>query len=190
MSYYDEALALLEQSRPEAVADFRLKYLAGKAKIAGANQLFRVMSYEEMQVWNKIAPPGSTAMNAALMETLFVGTRYNSTWLTFDRPYVFNRQAVNEPQNREGQQFVMVLNLRNQTKEILTNTMIPDVSLQGISQAIRKGSCRCKVEGGTITLGLPLPVLKQMAPNTTIEKLGGHLIPHTITLPVNRQTRG
>lgn len=36
-------------------------------------------------------------------------------------------------------------------------------------------SCRCKVEGGTITLGIALPVLETMAINMSIEHLGGRL---------------
>ena len=186
MSYYEEALVSLNQTRPEAVADFRTRYAAGKAKIAKANQLFRLMSYEETQIWNKISPPGATQMNAVLMKTLFQGSRYNSSWFTFDRPYVFNRQAINDPKNREGQTFVMVLNLAQNMKIILIGNMLPDVSLKGIPADIKKGSCRCKDEGGVITLGIPLPVLEQMASNMTIEHLGGHLIPHSIAASSNR----
>ncbi len=189
MSYYDEALVLLKRKRPEAVLDFQTKYAAGKAKISAATQLFRVMSHAETLIWNKISPPGSTAMDPVLMKTLIGGGSYTSIWFTFDRPYVFNRQAINDPKNREGQHFVMVMTLRHQMKTILIDTMIPDVSLKGIKEDIKKGSCRCKVEGGTITLGLSLPVLEQMALSMTIEHLGGHLIPHKITLPVNQPSR-
>jgi hypothetical protein len=178
MSYYDEALPYLKASRPHDIPDFQAKYNAGKAKILAAQQLFRLMSVEETRAWNRVAPPGATGMNPALMRTLFVGGGgYTSKWFTFDRPYLFNRQTINVPGGRDGQQFLMVLALGHEMKNTLVKKLLPDVRLDGLPDVMKSDSCRCKVEGGTVTLGVSLPVLEKMAINMQVEQLGARMVP-------------
>ena len=112
MSYYDEAVVYIKKLRPADMPEFESKFAAGKAKILGAEHLFRLMSPEESEVWNRVAPPGAKGMTPSLMQSLFVGGGgYTSKWFTFDRPYLFNRQKLNEPGKREGQTFLMTLPL-------------------------------------------------------------------------------
>ena len=176
MSYYDEALPYIKQTRPSDIPEFQTKYAAGKAKILAAEHLFRLMSAEESQVWSRVAPAGTKGMTPSLMQSLFVGGGgYTSKWFTFDRPYLFNRQTINEPGGRDGQTFLMTLPLGHEMKNTLIKKLLPDVRLDGIPQHMKTDSCRCKVEGGTITLGIALPVLEKMAINMSIEHLGGRL---------------
>jgi hypothetical protein len=176
MSYYDEAVVYIKKLRPADMPEFESKFAAGKAKILGAEHLFRLMSPEESEVWNRVAPPGAKGMTPSLMQSLFVGGGgYTSKWFTFDRPYLFNRQKLNEPGKREGQTFLMTLPLGHEMKNTLIKKLLPDVRLDGIPQHMKTDSCRCKVEGKTITLGISLPVLEKMAINMNIEHLGGRL---------------
>ena len=48
---------------------------------------------------------------------------------------------------------------------------------RNVPQAMKTDSCRCKMEGRTITLGISLPVLEKMAINMNIEHLGGRITP-------------
>ncbi len=117
-------------------------------------------------------------MNASLMRNLFVGAGgYTSKWFTFDRPYLFGRQTINQPGGREGQGLLMVLPLGHAMKNTLLKKLLLDTILQGIPQNMKKDFCRCKVEGGTITLGISLPVLEKMAINMNIEHLGARVTP-------------
>jgi hypothetical protein len=176
MSYYAEALKYLKATRPGDIPDFEMKYSVGKAKILGAERLFRLMSANEAEVWNGVSPANSENMDPSLIKTVFVGGGgYTSKWFTFDRPYLFNRQTINEPGGREGQGFLMVLTLGHEMKNTLLKKLLPDVRLDGIPQHMKTDSCRCKVEGGTVTLGISLPVLEKMAINMTIEHLGARL---------------
>ena len=178
MSYHDEAIKQLKQSHPQNIPEFERVYAAGKAKILAAQHLFRLMSTEEATVWNRVAPPTATKMNASLMRNLFVGGGgYTSKWFTFDRPYLFGRQTINQPGGRDGQGLLMVIPLRHEMKNTLLKKLLPDTILQGIPQHMKTDSCRCKVEGGTITLGIPLSVLEKMAINMNIEHLGGRITP-------------
>ncbi len=178
MSYYDEAVTYLKRVRPADIPEFQMKYAAGKAKLLAAEQLFRLMSHDETQAWNLVSPPSATGMNPRLMNTLFKGGGgYTSKWFTFDRPYLFNRQTLNQPGGRDGQGFVMILQLGYEMKNTLLKKMLPDVNLDGIPEHMKTDSCRCKVEGGTITLGISLPVLEKMAINMTIEHLGARRTP-------------
>jgi hypothetical protein len=178
MSYYDEALTYLKQARPAAIPEFQTKYAAGKAKILSAENLFRLMSHEETEAWNRVSKPGETKMNPAMMQTLFHGGGgYTSKWFTFDRPYLFNRQTINQPGGRDGQGFLLILALGHEMKNTLLKKLLPDVNLDGIPHHMKTDSCRCKVEGGTITLGISLPVLEKMAVNMTIEHLGARITP-------------
>jgi hypothetical protein len=178
MSYYDEAIPYLKATRPFDIPEFQTKYAAGKAKILASEHLFRLMSVEETKVWNKASPPNSHGMHPNVMASLFVGGgAYTSKWFTFDRPYLFNRQTINEPGGREGQGFLMVILLNHEMKNTIVKKLLPDVKLDGLPQPMKTDSCRCKVEGGTITLGLSLPVLEKMAINMTIEQLGARLTP-------------
>jgi hypothetical protein len=179
MSYYDEALDYMK-GRPDDIPGFQAKYAAGKDRILTAEHLFRLMSPEEAAIWNRVSPPNSTGMNPAQIGDVFIGGGgYMTKWFTFDRPYLFGRQAINQPGGREGQGFLMVLRLGHEMKNTIIKKLLPDVKLDGIPQHMKDGSCRCKVEGGTITLGIPLPVLKKMAINMTIERLGARTTPWT-----------
>lgn len=178
MSYYDEALPYLKETRPEDIPEFQSKYAAGRDKILAAENLFRLMSEAEAKVWNEVAAPDTDKMESELMHTLFQGGGgYTSKWFTFDRPYLFNRQTINAPGGREGQGFLMVLPLKHEMKNTILKKLLPDVKLDGIPDHMKTDSCRCKVEGGTITLGISLPVLEKMAINMTIEHLGGRITP-------------
>ena len=178
MSYHDEAIKQLKQSHPQNIPEFERVYAAGKAKILAAQRLFRLMSIEEARVWNRIAPPTATKMNASLMRYVFVGGGlYTSTWFAFDRPYLFSRQTINVHGGRDGQGLIMVIPLGHEMKNTLLKKLLPDMILQGISTHMKTDSCRCKVEGGTITLGIPLSVLEKMAINMNIEHLGGRITP-------------
>jgi hypothetical protein len=137
------------------------------------------MSTEEATMWNRVAPPTATKMSASLMQNLFVGGgSYTSKWFTFDRPYLFGRQTINQPGGRDGQGLLMVLPLGHEMKNTLLKKLLPDTILHGIPQYMKIDSCRCKVEGGTITLGISLPVLEKMAINMNIEHLGARITPH------------
>jgi hypothetical protein len=178
MSYYEEALPILKRLRPTDVPEFQMKYSSGKAKILFSEYLFRLMLVDEAAIWNKVAPPGSIQMQPAMMKTLFVGGGgYTSKWFTFDRPYLFTRQKLNTPGGREGQGFLMTIPLGHEMKNTLIKKMLPDVSLQGLPEALKSDSCRCKVESGTITLGISMPVLEKIAINMSIEHLGGRITP-------------
>lgn len=178
MSYYEEALVHLKKVRPNDIPDFQMKYAAGKAKILASEHLFRLLSVDEAKVWASAVTADSAAMNPAMMQSLFVGGGgYTSKWFTFDRPYLFNRQTINEPGGRDGQGFLMVMPLKHEMKNTLLKKMLPDVRLSGIPEQLKNDSCRCKVEGGTVTLGIALPVLEKMAINMTIERLGARITP-------------
>ena len=178
MSYYEETIPYLKKVRPTDIPDFQTKYAAGKAKILAAQHLFRLMSPEEAQVWNRVSPPNATGMKPDMIETVFHGGGgYTSKWFTFDRPYLFNRQTINEPGGREGQGFLMILQLGHEMKNTIIKKLLPDVSLDGIPQHMKHDSCRCKVEGGTVTLGLSLPIMQKMAINMKVEHLGARLTP-------------
>jgi hypothetical protein len=113
-----------------------------------------------------------------MIHRIFVGGGgYTSKWFTFDRPYLFNRQTINEPGGRDGQGFLMILTLGHELKNTLIKKMLPDVNLSGIPDALKSDSCRCKVEGGTVTIGISLPVLEKIAINMNIEHLGARLTP-------------
>lgn len=177
MSYYDQAVTILKTARPKDIPEFQQKYAAGRTKILTANSLFRLMSHEESQAWSRVAKPDTTGMMPVMMHTLFGGGGYTSKWFTFDRPYRFNRQTINEPGGREGQGFLIVIPLNHEMKNTLVNKLLPDVSLAGLPDVLKSDSCRCKVEGGTITLGVSLPVLQKIATNMSIEHLGARLTP-------------
>ncbi len=195
MKFSDQVEERLKKIRPQDVWLFRLLYERGSSKVSSATRLFRVMTAEEKDIWNKISPPKSNGMDPNLMQDLIKSGTCPEKWFTFDRPdlesdgqptprdfnpYVFKAtQEINNPKGREGYGFVMAVTLRHQAKTILNNTMIPEgVRLKGISKRIKDNSTRCKYENGNCTLGLPLTVLQQMAPNMTIEHLGAHLVPH------------
>ena len=136
------------------------------------------MSQEEAALWNQVAPPNAEKMSRELMHSVFVGGGgYRSKWFSFDRPYLFGRQAINQPGGREGQEVLMVIPLRFEVKDTLIKKLLPDTNLNGVSEELRDGSCRCKVEGKTITIGISLPVLERIAQNMTIQHLGGRLTP-------------
>jgi hypothetical protein len=117
-------------------------------------------------------------MNPASMRQLFIGGGgYTSKWFTFDRPYLFGRQKINQPGGREGQGFLMVLPLTHELKNTILKKLLPDVSLNGFPQEMKTGSCRCKVEGGTMTLGISQPVLEKIARNMNIEHIGARMTP-------------
>ena len=178
MSYYEEAINHLKMSHPQNIPVFERVYALGKAKILAAQHLFRLMSTEEAAVWNRVAPPTATKMNASLMRNLFIGGGgYTSKWFTFDRPYLFGRQTINQPGEREGQGLLMVIPLGHEMKNTLLKKLLPDTILHGIPQHMKSDSCRCKVEGETITLGISLPVLEKMAINMNIELLGARITP-------------
>jgi len=178
MSFYDQAIAVLKSTRPSDIADFQTKYAAGKAKILASDHLFRLMSVEESKKWTLVSPPGTKEMSPSLMPKIFEGGGgYTSKWFTFERPYVFTRQKINEPGGREGQGFLMTIILGHEMKNTLIKKLLPDVSLNGFSEELKANSCRCKVEGGTVTLGISLPVLEKMAINMEIEHLGGRVTP-------------
>lgn len=71
----------------------------------------------------------------------------------------------------------MVLPLGHEMKNTILKKLLPDVKLDGIPDHMKTDSCRCKVEGGTITLGISLPVLEKMAINMTVELLGARITP-------------
>ncbi|MEO6563754.1 MAG: hypothetical protein ABIN99_12040 [Nitrosospira sp.] len=181
MSYYERAIPHLKQVRPTDIPEFQEKYTAGKAKILSSKQLFRLMSKDEAETWSRVSKPNTTGMNPELIQTVFSGGgTYTSKWFTFDRPYLFNRQTINQPGGRDGQGFLMILQLEHEMKNTIIKKLLPDVKLDGIPQNMKNDSCRCKVEGGTITLGLSLPVMKKMAVNMTIEHLGARLTPRPL----------
>jgi hypothetical protein len=177
MSYYDEAIELLKQNHPQTIPEFQRLYAVGRAKILAAQKLFRLMSPDEATVWNRVAPPTATNMNASLMRNLFVGGGYARKWFTFDRPYLFGRQTINQLGEREGQGLLMVILLGHEMKNTLLKKLLPDTNLQGIPEHMKTDSSRCKNEGGTITLGIPLPVLEKMAINMNIEHVGARITP-------------
>ncbi|HEY4358630.1 MAG TPA: hypothetical protein VGN16_22985 [Acidobacteriaceae bacterium] len=178
MSYFDQAIPYLKKVRPKDIPEFQTKYSAAKAKILAANHLFRLMSPEEATVWNKVAPPGSDGISPTMIPLLFAGGGgYTSKWFTFDRPYLFNRQEINVPGGRDGQGMLLTIALGHEMKNTLLKKMLPDVSLQGIPEALKSDSCRCKVEGGTITIGISIPVLEKIAGNMQVEHLGARLVP-------------
>lgn len=178
MGYFEEAIPILKRLRPTDIPEFQQKYSSGKAKILASDYLFRLMSVTEMAIWNKVAPQGSTGIQPPMMKLLFEdGGSYTSKWFTFDRPYLFNRQTLNEEGGREGQGFLMTIPLNHEMKNTLIKKLLPDVNLQGLPDTLKKDSCRCKVEGGTITLGISLPVLEKIAINMSVEHLGGRLTP-------------
>jgi hypothetical protein len=178
MSYYDEAIRYLKKARPEDIPEFQTKYQAGVAKILSAERLFRLMSPDEAKIWSQVSFPQSMGMDPELMKTLFVGGGgYTSKWFTFDRPYLFGRQTINQHGGRDGQGLLMTLPLGHEMKNTILKKLLPDVKLDGLPDRLKSDSCRCKVEGGTITLGISLPVLEKMAINMTIEHLGGRITP-------------
>ena len=178
MSYRDEAINILKNSYPENIPEFELVYALGRAKILAAQYLFRLMSKEEAAEWDRVAPTASTKMDASLMRYLFLGDGiYMSKWFAFDRPYLFGRQSVNKPGGRDGQCLLMVVPLTHEMKNTLLIKLMPHTILLGIPQHMKTDSCRCKVEGGTVTLGISLPVLEKMAVNMTIQHLGARITP-------------
>ncbi|MFI8384884.1 hypothetical protein [Pseudomonas sp. NPDC079086] len=178
MSYREEAIKILLKSYPEKVPEFKRVYDLGRAKILAAQYLFRLMSKEKAAEWSRVAPPISKKMDASLMRYLFVGGGgYTSKWFTFDRPYLFRRQTINQLGGREGQGLLMVIPLEHEMKNTLIKKL-PDTNLEGVPQHMKTDSCRCKVEGGTITLVISLPVLEKMAINMSIAHLGARITPH------------
>jgi|GEM_PF-2730112 len=187
MSYHDEAFVRLKKSNPAIITKFELRYQLGIQKLQNAIHLFRLMSYEETQSWKNLSTPGATGINPTLIKRVFNpnASQYARKWFTFDRPYRFNRQIINQRSNnnrgiqntREGQEFLLVIPLSHSVKNTIIKKLLPDISLQGFLPAeMLKNSSRCKTEGGTVTLGLPLAVLERIARNLTIEKLGGRLV--------------
>ncbi|MFM2027237.1 MAG: hypothetical protein RLZZ339_1954 [Cyanobacteriota bacterium] len=178
MSYYDEAIKHLKLIRPDDIPNFQMRYQAGKSKILASERLFRLMSHDEAILWNRLSPPNAEGMPPELMHTLFMGGGgYTSKWFTFDRPYLFGRQAINVPGGREGQGFLMILLLGFEMKNTILKKLLPDVRLAGLPDNLKDSSCRCKVEGGTITLGIPLLALEKMAKNMIVERLSARLTP-------------
>ena len=187
MSYHDKALPYLKKSNPCEIGIFEKKYKQGVNKIMSATHIFRLMSFEESQSWNKLSAPDSTGVKPTLIKLVFNPdtSQYHRKWFTFDRPYRFSRQTINQrdtpkkniANTREGQEFLMVISLSYPLKHTIIKKMLPDVTLRGLPKNMLKDSSRCKIEGGTITLGLSLAVLEKIAINLTIEKLGGRLVP-------------
>ncbi|EHM46865.1 hypothetical protein [Hafnia alvei] len=184
MGYYENALMALKQSRPHDVPEFEFKYRAAVSKLMTAEKLFRLMGPGEASLWNNIAPTLSHRADPDSFDTLFRtgAATYTPSWFSFDRPYLFGRQKTNVPDNREGQTMLMVIAINYELRHALIKKMIPDVNLQGMPEELKINSCRCKVEGGVITLGISLPVLKKISSHLTIEHLGGHINPIGVSI--------
>ncbi len=178
MSYHDEAIRWLKAGHATRIPEFETVYAAGKKRIMEAQKLFRLMSPAEAAAWNCIAPVTNGRISPASIHSLFVGGGgYTSKWFTFDRPYLFGRQAINQPGGREGQGMLMIVDLNHEMKNTLIKKLLPDVPLHGIPQPVKAGSCRCKLEGGVVTLGISIPVLERIAINMHIEHLGMRITP-------------
>lgn len=185
--YSDRAIQYLKGHSPTTIYEFQRVHALCMNKILSSFRLCRCMSVQEAEAWGRISPPGSMRissdlsglLNPSLLETMWTGeSRKNPVilkWFSFDRPYLFKKYNVNENGIREGQEFLMTLPLTFEIKAALIKRLLADVSVQALPSEMKANSCRGKVEGGTLTLGISLPLIERISGHLTIEKLGHRL---------------
>ncbi|HEY3983570.1 hypothetical protein [Cedecea sp.] len=188
MAYKDLVIKNLKQTSPTTIYEFQRIHSLCVNRILTATRLCRCMSALEAAAWDKVSLPGSKRMssnlsgllNPILMETMRASeSEYKPVilkWFSFDHPYLFKKYNVNEADMREGQEYLMVLPIGFEVKAALIKRLLPDVSMKGISQQIRADACRGKVEGGTVTLGIPLSLLERISSQLSIERLGHRIL--------------
>jgi len=176
-------------------------------KIDNSNTLFRVMSEEECISCRKYCnhdEGGELQMDTNLIEK-WSSINYARTWFSLDRPYRFSRQIANFKNNPyrninntyKGTEFMMITKMEQKHKDYLKYFLLPDYKTKEIERLLKKmtsrygkfsgtgrlikkvneSSCRCKNEGGVITLALSKTALTTVFRDMKVKKLGFRLTP-------------